>query len=79
MQTRKLLDWWQTFTPIARIGVIALFAPLVVLNGWAISIFFNYFHSLIVILVGASVLAFLLNYPEVGWSIMGRGESKLLF
>ncbi|WP_392533396.1 AI-2E family transporter [Nostoc sp. C117] len=66
MQTRKLLDWWQTFTPIARIGAIALFAPLLVLNGWAISVFFNYFHSLIVILVGASVLAFLLNYP-VSW------------
>ncbi|MEH2011251.1 AI-2E family transporter [Nostoc sp.] len=66
MQTRKLLDWWQTFTPIARIGAIALFLPLLVLNGWALSIFFNYFHSLIVILVGASVLAFLLNYP-VSW------------
>ncbi|MEH2324008.1 MAG: AI-2E family transporter [Nostoc sp.] len=66
MQTRKLLDWWQTFTPIARIGAIALFLPLLVLNGWALSVFFNYFHSLIVILVGASVLAFLLNYP-VSW------------
>ncbi|MEH1902794.1 MAG: AI-2E family transporter [Nostoc sp.] len=66
MQTRKLLDWWQTFTPIARIGAIALFAPLLVLNGWALSVFFNYFHSLIVILVAASVLAFLLNYP-VTW------------
>ncbi len=66
MQTRKLLDWWQTFTPIARISAIALFVPLLVLNGWAISVFFNYFHSLIVILVGASVLAFLLNYP-VSW------------
>ncbi|MBK1987046.1 AI-2E family transporter [Sphaerospermopsis aphanizomenoides BCCUSP55] len=66
MQTRKLLDWWQTLTPIARIGAIALFAPLLVLNGWAISAIFNYFHSLIVILVGASVLAFLLNYP-VSW------------
>lgn len=66
MQTRKLLDWWQTFTPIARIVTIALFLPLLVLNGWALSIFFNYFHSLIVILVGASVLAFLLNYP-VSW------------
>ncbi|MHC5856368.1 AI-2E family transporter [Nostoc sp.] len=66
MQTRKLLDWWQTFTPIARIGAIALFAPLLVINGWAISVFFSYFHSLIVILVGASVLAFLLNYP-VSW------------
>ncbi|MHC0063079.1 AI-2E family transporter [Nostoc sp. UIC 10890] len=68
MQTRKLLDWWQTFTPIARIGAIALFVPLLVLNGWALSVFFNYFHSLIVILVGASVLAFLLNYP-VSWMV----------
>jgi predicted PurR-regulated permease PerM len=66
MQTRKLLDWWQTLTPVARIVAIALFAPLLVLNGWAISAIFHYFHSLIVILVGASVLAFLLNYP-VSW------------
>ncbi|MDZ7959559.1 MAG: AI-2E family transporter [Aulosira sp. DedQUE10] len=66
MQTRKLLDWWETLTPIARTGAIALFIPLLVLNGWAISAIFNYFHSLIVILVGASVLAFLLNYP-VSW------------
>jgi predicted PurR-regulated permease PerM len=66
MQTRKLLNWWQTLTPIARIGAIALLAPLIVLNGWAISAIFNYFHSLIVILVAASVLAFLLNYP-VSW------------
>jgi predicted PurR-regulated permease PerM len=66
MQTRKLINWWQTLTPVVRIGAIALFAPLVVLNGWAISAIFDYFHSLIVILVGASVLAFLLNYP-VSW------------
>jgi predicted PurR-regulated permease PerM len=66
MQTRKLLNWWQTLKPIARFGAIALFAPLLVLNGWAISAIFNYFHSLIVILVAASVLAFLLNYP-VSW------------
>jgi predicted PurR-regulated permease PerM len=66
MQTRKLFDWWETLTPIARIGAIALVIPLLVLNGWAISAIFNYFHSLIVILVGASVLAFLLNYP-VSW------------
>jgi predicted PurR-regulated permease PerM len=66
MQTRKLLDWWHTFTPIVRLGAIVLFAPMLVLNGWAIASIFNYFHSLIVILVGASVLAFLLNYP-VSW------------
>jgi predicted PurR-regulated permease PerM len=66
MQKRKLLDWWQTLTPIARLSALALLAPLLVLNGWAISTTFEYFHSLIVILVGASVLAFLLNYP-VSW------------
>ncbi|BAZ39586.1 hypothetical protein NIES4101_55400 [Calothrix sp. NIES-4101] len=66
MQTRKLFDWWQTLTPLARFLAIALLAPLFVLNGWAISAIFAYFHSLIVILVGASVLAFLLNYP-VSW------------
>jgi len=63
MQTDKLLTWWQTLTPIAKIGAVALLAPLLVLNGWAVSVIFDYFHSLIVILVGASVLAFLLNYP----------------
>ncbi|MEM9922966.1 MAG: AI-2E family transporter [Cyanobacteria bacterium P01_D01_bin.50] len=66
MHTRKLLNWWQTLTPIARIGAIAAFAPLLVLNGWAFSVIFDYFHSLVVILAGASVLAFLLNYP-VSW------------
>lgn len=74
MQTRKLVNWWQTLTPIARIGAIALFAPLLVLNGWAISAIFHYFHSLIVILVGASVLAFLLNYP-VSW-MESRGAKR---
>ena len=79
MQTRKLVNWWQTLTPIARIGAIALFAPLLVLNGWAISAIFHYFHSLIVILVGASVLAFLLNYPVSWMERQGASESRLLF
>ncbi|AFY53010.1 putative permease [Rivularia sp. PCC 7116] len=66
MHTLKLLNWWQSLTPIARIGAIAVVAPLFVINGWAFSVIFDYFHSLIVILAGASVLAFLLNYP-VSW------------
>ena len=66
MQTRKLLNWWQVMTPSGRLLAIALFAPLLVLNGLAISTIFDYFHSLIVILVAASLLAFLLNYP-VSW------------
>ncbi|AFZ31232.1 protein of unknown function UPF0118 [Gloeocapsa sp. PCC 7428] len=66
MQTRKLLNWWQVMTPTGRLLAIALFAPLLVLNALAVSTIFDYFHSLIVILVGASLLAFLLNYP-VSW------------
>lgn len=53
-------------TPLVRVLAIALFAPLLVLNAWAISSIFAYFHSLIIILVAASLLAFLLNYP-VSW------------
>ncbi|PPS39990.1 AI-2E family transporter [Chroococcidiopsis sp. TS-821] len=66
MQTRKLLNWWQVMTPTGRLLAIALFAPLLVLNAVAVSTIFDYFHSLIVIVVGASLLAFLLNYP-VSW------------
>ena len=66
MQKRKLLDWWEAMTLPLRLVALALSAPLLVLNAWAISAIFAYFHSLIVILVGASLLAFLLNYP-VSW------------
>jgi len=66
MQTRKLLDWWQSSPPLSRFLLVALIAPLLVLNTLAFSAIFDYFHSLIVILVAASLLAFLLNYP-VSW------------
>ena len=66
MQTRLILQLWQAMTPLARFLAIALLAPLLVLNAWAISSIFDYFHSLIVIVVAASLLAFLLNYP-VHW------------
>lgn len=73
-QTRRLLGWWQASTPLSRLLAIALAAPLLVLNAWAISVIFNYFHSLIGILVGASLLAFLLNYP-VSW-MEQRGANR---
>ncbi|RUT12460.1 AI-2E family transporter [Chroococcidiopsis cubana SAG 39.79] len=66
MQKRIIIGWWQAMSPLTRLLAIALLAPLLVLNAWAISSIVDYFHSLIVILVGASLLAFLLNYP-VGW------------
>jgi predicted PurR-regulated permease PerM len=75
MQKRIILGWWQAMTLGGRLTAIALVAPLIVLNAWAVSSIFNYFNSLIVILVGASLLAFLLNYP-VSWieSKGGRRE-----
>ena len=66
MQTRRLLNWWQALSPLSRFLLIALAAPLIVLNAWAFSVIFEYFHSLVAILVGASLIAFLLNYP-VSW------------
>lgn len=66
MQKRIIREWWQALTPLARFLAIALLAPLLVLNAWAISSIFYYFNSLIVIVVAASLLAFLLNYP-VSW------------
>ncbi len=68
MQERQIFDWWQVMTPVGRLLTLALFAPLLVLNVWAISSIFAYFHSLIVILIGASLLAFILNYP-VNWMV----------
>lgn len=66
MQTRRILTWWQELNLPTRLLVIALAGPLMVLNAWAFASIFEYFHSLIVILVAASLLAFLLNYP-VTW------------
>lgn len=62
----KLLNWWEALTPLSRLLAIALAAPLTVLNAWAFSEIFGYFRSLLVILLVASLLAFLLNYP-VSW------------
>ena len=62
----RLLNLWESLTPLSRLLAIALAAPLTVLNAWAFSEIFGYFQSLIVILLVASLLAFLLNYP-VGW------------
>ena len=59
----RLRLWWETLSPLAKALLILLAAPLLVLNGWALFAIADYFHSLIVILVAASLIAFLLNYP----------------
>ncbi len=61
-----LVSLWDALNPLSRLLAIALAAPLVVLNIWALSTIFSYFRSLLVILLVASLLAFLLNYP-VNW------------
>lgn len=68
-QRNKLWNWWESLSPLSRAIAVALFFPLLVLNAWALSSILGYFHSLIVILVSASLLTFLLNYPV---SIMQR-------
>ncbi|XWK89082.1 MAG: AI-2E family transporter [Phormidium sp.] len=70
----KLLNWWEALTPLSRLLVIALAAPLTVLNAWAFSEIFGYFESLFVILLVASLLAFLLSYP-VDW-LEQRGVNR---
>jgi len=58
-----LFKWWASLTPLTRLLVLALGAPLMVLNARALSAIFGYFQSLFVIILIASVQAFLLNYP----------------
>lgn len=43
-----------------------LWLPLIALNGWVVIQVLQYFEPLVTILIGASVLAFVLNYP-VEW------------
>ncbi len=59
----RLLNWWDALSPTSRLLAIALAAPLIVLNAWAFSSIFSYFQSLLVLLIVASLMAFLLNYP----------------
>jgi len=70
----RLLTWWDSLTPLSRALAIALAAPLIVLNAWAFASIFSYFQSLLVVLIVASLFAFLLNYP-VSW-LQKRGTPR---
>lgn len=59
----KLLLWWESMSPMTRLLIVTLAAPLTVLNAWAFSAIFGYFKSLLVMLLVASLLSFLLTYP----------------
>ena len=76
----KLMQWWSTLSPVARVLTITLAAPSAVLNAWALATIFGYFQSLIAILLVAALLSFLLNYPVTWLSDRGlrRGPSAVL-
>lgn len=76
MRQGRLLNWWEAMSPLGKSLLIALAAPLLVLNAWAIFAIADYFHSLIVILVGASLIAFLLNYPVSFLEQRGGGRER---
>jgi predicted PurR-regulated permease PerM len=56
---------------MGRTVIIGLAFPLIVINAWALAVIFDYFHSLLVVLIAAALLAFLLNYPV---SILDRAS-----
>ncbi|PZV25866.1 MAG: AI-2E family transporter [Snowella sp.] len=61
-----LISGWESLNFLSRLLVVLLAAPLMVLNARALFAIFGYFQSLFVIVLIASVFAFLLNYP-VNW------------
>lgn len=71
-----MLNWWEAMSPLGRTLLIALTAPLLVLNAWAVFAIADYFHSLVVILIGASLIAFLLNYPVGFLEQRGAGRER---
>ncbi len=71
-----LFKWWDSLNSLTRLLVLALGAPLMVLNARALSAIFGYFQSLFVIILLSSVFAFLLNYP-VDW-LEKKGVKRIL-
>lgn len=67
----KIATLWESLSLPFKLIFIALAAPLLVLNVWAISTIFSYFRSILVTVLVGALLAFLLNYP-VNWLEKGR-------
>jgi predicted PurR-regulated permease PerM len=65
---------WQRLTPVGRFLFLATITPLIVANAWALHAIFHYFNSLVTIVIGASLSAFLLSYP-VEWMV-SRGARR---
>ncbi|MCG9890205.1 MAG: AI-2E family transporter [Thermosynechococcaceae cyanobacterium MS004] len=74
MDRSSYFQWWNKLSVPARLLMIGLTAPILVLNFWAMSTFAKFFGALLSVVVVASLLAFLLNYP-VSWAVQ-RGLKR---
>lgn len=74
--SNRWLGWWGAISPLGKALAIGVAIPLLVLNIWAVSTIFEYFHSLLVIVVAASLLAFLLNYPVNLLQLKGNNRER---
>jgi predicted PurR-regulated permease PerM len=68
MNRTSYFQWWHQLTVPTRLLMAGLSAPILVLNFWAMASIAKFFGALIGIIVVASLLAFLLNYP-VNWCV----------
>ena len=72
----RWLGWWNDLSTATKAAGIVFALPVIVLNIWAASAIFNYFNSLLVIVIAASLLAFLLNYPVNLLQIKGTNRES---
>jgi predicted PurR-regulated permease PerM len=68
MDRTNYFQWWNQLSVPSRLLMVGLSAPILVLNFWALSTFAKFFGALLGVVVVASLLAFLLNYP-VSWCV----------
>jgi predicted PurR-regulated permease PerM len=68
MNRPNYFQWWRQLSVPAKLLMIGLSAPILVLNFWAMGLIAKFFGALIGIIVVAALLAFLLNYP-VSWCV----------
>ncbi len=68
MDRTSYFHWWSQLSVPSRLLMVGLAAPILVLNFWAMASIAKFFGALIGVVVVASLLAFLLNYP-VGWCV----------
>lgn len=68
MDQTDYFHWWRKLSVPSRFLMIGLLAPILVLNFWALATISNFLGILIAVIVVASLVSFLLNYP-VSWCV----------